>query len=393
MYKVDRPNNSLQSLLEVSFCSLGFRERDHLQEWLAKNPQTLTKKDDKEDELLIIQKEFAGFDDTKERLDLLALDKKGNLVIIENKLDDSGRDVVWQALKYAGYCANLRQESVVEIFQLYLDQYEPNENRLAADVIAEFMGWESLKEGVLNRKGTQRVIMVAANFRKEVTNTALWLMQFGIRVQCFKVTPYRFGEDVFVDIRQVIPTPEAESYMIGMAQKEAEEQSASSSSELQQRHYLRREFWTMALEKFRTSPCSLFNNRAPSTDHWLAAGSGVSGVPFELIFSQKDARVQLNISRGDALENTWLFERLLERKTHIESLFGEPLDWRLLPERKSCQIVCSKIFDGGNKEIWPAIIDWMMDSMSRLEKAIRPSLLELAIELKQTGMITEGEEE
>nr|QQQ58180.1 hypothetical protein JJQ54_00515 [Klebsiella pneumoniae] len=42
--------------------------------------------------------------------------KKGNLVIIENKLDDSGRDVVWQALKYAGYCANLRQESVVEIF-------------------------------------------------------------------------------------------------------------------------------------------------------------------------------------------------------------------------------------------------------------------------------------
>jgi hypothetical protein len=198
---------------------------------------------------------------------------------------------------------------------------------------------------------------------------------------------------VFVDIRQVIPTPEAESYMIGMAQKEAEEQSTSSSSELQQRHYLRREFWTMALEKFRTSPCSLFNNRAPSTDHWLAAGSGVSGVPFELIFSQKDARVQLNISRGDALENTWLFERLQERKTHIESLFGEPLDWRLLPERKSCQIVCSKAFDGGNKEIWPAIIDWMMDSMNRLEKAIRPSLLELAIELKQTGMITEGEEE
>lgn len=58
------------------------------------------------------------------------------------------------------------------------------------------MGWESLKEGVLNRKGTQRVIMVAANFRKEVTNTALWLMQFGIRAQCFKVTPYRFGDDV-----------------------------------------------------------------------------------------------------------------------------------------------------------------------------------------------------
>ena len=59
------------------------------------------------EELLIIQKEFDGFDDTRERLDLLALDKDGNLVIIENKLDDSGRDVVWQALKYASYCASL----------------------------------------------------------------------------------------------------------------------------------------------------------------------------------------------------------------------------------------------------------------------------------------------
>ncbi len=46
---------------EVSFSSLGFRERDHLQEWLAKNPQTLTKKDDKEDELLIIQKRVRRF--------------------------------------------------------------------------------------------------------------------------------------------------------------------------------------------------------------------------------------------------------------------------------------------------------------------------------------------
>lgn len=390
MFKVDRDNNSLESLQEVTFSSLGFREREHLQEWLAKNPQALTRESD--DELLIIQKEFAGFDDTKERLDLLALDKKGNLVIIENKLDDSGRDVVWQALKYAGYCSNLRQESVVEIFQRYLTQYEPNETRPAADVIAEFMGLESLQEATLNRKKTQRVIMVAAHFRKELTNTALWLMQYSIRAQCFKITPYHFGNDVFIDIRQVIPTPEAESYMIGMAQKEAEEQSTAGSSELQQRHYLRRDFWTLALEAFRTSSCSLFNNRTASTDHWLAAGSGVTGVPFELIFSQKDARVQLNIARSDAAENTWLFERLLNHKTEIETAFGATLDWRPLPERKSCQVVYSQVFDGSNREVWPEIIQWMTESMQRLEQAIRPTLMPLATELKQSGIITDSEE-
>lgn len=52
MYKVDTPTNSLYSLQEVSFSSLGFTERYHLQEWLAQNPQALTR--DNDDELLII---------------------------------------------------------------------------------------------------------------------------------------------------------------------------------------------------------------------------------------------------------------------------------------------------------------------------------------------------
>ncbi|WP_283407427.1 hypothetical protein [Anoxynatronum buryatiense] len=41
---------------------------------------------------MIIQKEFSGFDDTKERCDLLVFDEQGSLMIIENKLDDSGSD-------------------------------------------------------------------------------------------------------------------------------------------------------------------------------------------------------------------------------------------------------------------------------------------------------------
>ncbi|GAM62057.1 putative inner membrane protein [Vibrio ishigakensis] len=82
-----------------------------MQEWLANQPDALG------EELLIIQKEFDGFDDTRERLDLLAMNKDGNLVIIENKLDDTGRDVMWQALKYASYCSNLTKSQIVEIYQ------------------------------------------------------------------------------------------------------------------------------------------------------------------------------------------------------------------------------------------------------------------------------------
>ena len=100
-----------------------------------------------EDGLLIIQKEFDGFDGTRERLDLLALDRNGQLVVIENKLDDSGRDVVWQALKYAAYCSSLKKAEIVSIFQKYLDQNGGGE---AANAICEFLGEDTLDEVVLN---------------------------------------------------------------------------------------------------------------------------------------------------------------------------------------------------------------------------------------------------
>ncbi|WP_413909529.1 hypothetical protein [Desulfobacula sp.] len=88
MYLINKETNSVEKIDSISFAKFGFKERDNLQEWIVKLPNIF------DEELLIIQKEFAGFDDTKERLDLLALDKNGDLVIIENKLDDTGRDVI-----------------------------------------------------------------------------------------------------------------------------------------------------------------------------------------------------------------------------------------------------------------------------------------------------------
>src|SRR5690606_17464307 len=116
MFLVDRASNRGEPLSQKAFSDFGLRERDHLQERIAHNPSAFG------EELLIVQKEFAGFSDTSERLDLLALDKEGNLVIIENKLDDSGRDVTWQALKYASYCSSLTKDQIRTIYQQHIDR-------------------------------------------------------------------------------------------------------------------------------------------------------------------------------------------------------------------------------------------------------------------------------
>ncbi len=186
MFKINKDSNTLEKVTQKSFSDLGFREKEHLQEWIANNPEALG------EELLIIQKEFSGFSDTNERLDLLALDKQGNLVIIENKLDNTGRDVTWQALKYASYCSSLTKEQVKDIYQEHL--VDMNLNEKAEDNLREFFN-EEYEEIPINKGLTQRIILIAGMFKKEVTSTVLWLMNYKLRIQCFKVNLYEIDQD------------------------------------------------------------------------------------------------------------------------------------------------------------------------------------------------------
>lgn len=386
MFTVNHQTNRINPVKIKTFSELGFTERKHLQEWLAHQPDALG------EELLIIQKEFDGFDDTRERLDLLALDKDGNLVIIENKLDDSGRDVVWQALKYASYCASLTKGQIVEIYQQYLHRYLPTieageplaqagQPIDAATRICEFLDAPDLDEVKLNLGNSQRIMLVAANFRKEVTSTALWLLGQGISIQCFKVTPYALGEQLLINIDQIIPTPEAKELMIGINAKEAEEKTTEVV--VKNRHTVRREYWEKALEAFQKSQCNLYDNISPSKDHWLSAGSGLSGCPYNLIFNKTELRVELWISRSATEENKFLFDFLLGLKDDIETNFGDSLEWMRLNEKKSCRIQYSCAADGFNKDTWKESVAWHLEHMCRLEQALKKPLQKAAEALKQ----------
>ena len=382
MFKIEPRTNRIKPLESKRFGELGFTERKHLQEWLENYPQALTQGDN--DELLIIQKEFDGFDDTRERLDLLAMDKEGNLVVIENKLDDSGRDVVWQALKYASYCANLKKQQVIEIFQRYLNQKAQAtgcEAGNAEKLLLEFLQADDLQSVQLNTLKSQRLIFVAANYRKEVTNTILWLSQFGVDCQCFKVTPWQAGDELFLNVEQIIPTPEASDFMIGMMAKEAEEKSANN--EEKQRHRLRLAFWEQALEAFGQSKCTLFNNISPSKDHWLNAGSGISGIPYQLIFGKSEIRVGLSLQNNQGDVNNFVFAQLEKRKAEIESAFEYSMDWLPLPDKKACRIHYVKTVDGYDKANWPDMISWMVEHMQKLEKALRKPLEQIKPLMKQ----------
>lgn len=375
MFRIDLNQNRLARLVQKRFSDLQLRERDHLQEWLANQPDALG------EELLIIQKEFDGFDETRERLDLLALDKDGNLVVIENKLDDSGRDVTWQALKYTAYVSGLNKTQIVDIYQQYLDRYCGGGH--AVNRLCEFLEVEDLSEIVLNPGNDQRMIFIAANFRREVTSTVLWLLSRGIRAQCFKVTPYAFGDELILDVQQIIPTPEAADFMIGMSSKDNDEKVAHDTQK--KRHQLRLSFWEAALEQLRADGVDIFRNISPSRDHWLNAGSGLSSCPYTMIFSKDEARVELNLSRSEADENKWLFDKLFAQKDKIEAEFGAQFDWRRNDAKKASRIVFGKAFDGYSEESWPEMISWLSEHVSKLETAFRTPLATLNQQLRKRG--------
>lgn len=375
MFTIDKDTNRIEKISEKSFSELGFKEREHLQEWIANNPASLGDKE--EQKLLIIQKEFDGFDDTRERLDLLAIDKQGNLVVIENKLDDTGRDVTWQALKYASYCSSLRTQQIHEIYQQYLDKQRIQEN--SETKISEFLDNEDIQ---LNQN--QRIIFVAANFRKEVTSTVMWLLlKYKLKIQCFKATPYVMGEQFFLNIEQIIPVKEAEDYTIKIAEKAQED--SSSQEELKNRHIVRRDFWVRLLNEVNTkSKTTLFQNISPSIYAWIGAGSGVRGVGYNFVISKKYIRVELYIDRGNHTENEFIFDELFKQKQTTEDSFGGILEWERLEEKRACRIKYENLsFNVYDRENWDKMVQFLSDGMFRLERGFKEPLKKINAKLKK----------
>lgn len=361
MYLINPVTNSLSKVEQVNFSDLQYSERYHLQEWLAKNPEALG------EEFLIIQKEFSGFDDTQERLDLLALDKEYNLVVIENKLDDSGRDVTWQALKYASYCSTLSGIDVVQIYQGYLDRQALGEQ--ATERLHAFFEYDDDYEQKLNQENSLRIVLVAAKFRKEVTSTVLWLLNYGIKLQCHRVTPHRLEDKVLLNVEQIIPLRDAEDYTIRLAKKAQDQAQVRQASS--HRYEVRREFWQQLLPEINKRT-HLFQNINPTKDHWLSAGSGMRSCPYSFTITWQSASVMLNFTKESKAENDAIFQKMLSRKDEIEKAFGGSLIWDTQDNRKSSRIEYKK--EGPNyfeKEQWPDIIAFLVDAMSRLEKALK----------------------
>lgn len=364
MFRIDRGSNRIEPLTGRGFGEMGFGERTHLQEWIAHHPDVFG------EPLLIIQKEFADFQDTRERLDLLALDGDGNLVVIENKLDDTGRDVIWQALKYASYCSTLTRDQIGAIFQTYLDRTGGGDARAQLEAFFD----TDLDELRLNQPLSQRLFLVAANFRKEVTSTALWLAGFGLRLHCYQVSLFTRGEECLFALTRIIPPATVEEFTIRLAEKARDD--ASTDSREPARYDKRRRFWRVLLDRMNVrSP--LFQSISPIKDNYLCATASVPGSAGYYYFrvTQRYARVEFQISRigREDVARHW-FDALLAQRAEIDARAGGTSVWEDVPGKSFFRIVLSGDGDVFDEDRWDELAERLAADMLRLQAAVQPAL-------------------
>ena len=221
LFRINPENRESEKITEVEFSRLGFQERRDIQEWIAANPGILG------EGLLIIGKEFSGFDRTNERLDLLAVDEDGKLVIIELKRDHSGSDAHWQAIKYASYIHHARHEDIIRMFADYAGISETD----AVDELLRHLGADDLN-GLNN---DQRIILASHRFAPEVTSASLWLNEKTSDedlITCIQLIPYHDSQtnSLYIQANTIIPMPGAEEYSIGIGDSLSQDDEGRGSS-------------------------------------------------------------------------------------------------------------------------------------------------------------------
>ncbi len=221
LFRVDPNTRESNRIEEVDFARLGLRERQDIQEWVEANSGILG------DDLLIISKEFSGFDRTNERLDLLAVDSDGKLVVIELKRDYTGADAHWQAIKYASYFQGTSADAIVGIAAKYWTESEEEaRTRLLKHLNAD---------GLTALNNDQRIILASHRFAPEVTSAALWLNQKVTGknlITCIKLTPYRDAQtdSLYVQASTIIPVPGIDDYLVGVGQSQQSDIRRRSNS-------------------------------------------------------------------------------------------------------------------------------------------------------------------
>lgn len=166
-------------------------EESVLQEWLESNSDSILDSSG----VLIIGREVSTNLDGY--IDLLGLDRQGNVVVVELKRDRTPRDVIAQALEYVSFAASLEPQQLETRFRKYqqcetLSLSESHRQHFALGQEVSF-------------NKDQRVVIVGRHITPGIRQTAEFLNAKGARVTCIEFTFFQSSaKDLLMSLQIVV---------------------------------------------------------------------------------------------------------------------------------------------------------------------------------------------
>jgi hypothetical protein len=181
-------DNKLQ-LVQTSLQKEGKTEPYDLEEWIASNPEILGQ------DIVVIGRQVLT---RSGPLDLLGIDKVGNLVIIELKRDRLPRDVIAQVIDYASDVATWGIDKVSELSVKHT-------GKSLEDVFSEYFPDIDLES--LNVNESQRILLVGFSIDSALERMISWLSDsYGVNINALLLSYIKTkGGDELLTQTAIIP--------------------------------------------------------------------------------------------------------------------------------------------------------------------------------------------
>jgi hypothetical protein len=170
LFTLDQDGN-LNPYLEKPFKDEN--RESHLEDILEKNPEYFFE----DSKILMIGRQVPTNLNTT--IDLLGIDKVGNLVVIELKREKTPRETIAQLLEYASFVENLDYFQLNDIFQKYIDQ----ETSLDSYHQAYF---DLFPDDNVAFNKSVKLVIVAQDITPPIKQTAMYLRKKAIDIYCLE---------------------------------------------------------------------------------------------------------------------------------------------------------------------------------------------------------------
>lgn len=197
MLRIDRENKKFTKLKKSGMSKAGITEKNDLQEMIKSAPGVFFQ--EMGENLLLLGDEVRPTEFVEDRIDLLAVDQQGSLVVVELKRGSHKLHLL-QALAYASMVSKWEYDRIIAERQRFAGLSEEE----AEEEIEQF-----LLQDVANLNDSQRIILVAEDFEYEVLITAEWLSEiYEVDIRCYRLALSVEDKTEFLTCTCIYPPPE-----------------------------------------------------------------------------------------------------------------------------------------------------------------------------------------